>query len=235
MGVFLATAAYGYQPPVSTAIPIVTNGLVLWTSCDSFASQSWTDKSGNGNNGIVSGSVMTQSGSFGLTFNGTNNFITFPTSLVGQPSSSFTLQYYGSMYNDGVLRDLWCKDDFLNGWDSLWQPALNRFVYRDQSGQDFLPGYTYPTATKVLVTFVLNDTANTEKLYINGALQASGTKTINAFNAYASPLKFGWNNNGDGTYFKGAISDLVVYNTELSLSDVQTNYNALFSRSCSVP
>jgi hypothetical protein len=133
------------------------------------------------------------------------------------------------MFNDGIFRDLWTKDDYSNGWDTIWQPSTNRLVFRDTQAADTLFVYTYTPGTKVLVTFTVNDTTNKTSLYINDSFIASGSNAVNAFNAASLPLKFGWNANTDATYFKGAISDLLVYNKELSSTEVNQSYYYLNS------
>lgn len=201
-----------------------SGSLVVWTSIDSLTGSVWYDNSGNGNNGLVSGSTLTLSGSLGYSFNGTNNYVTFPATLVGQPSSSWTIQYFGTMFDDATTRDLWVKDSYNDGWDTIWQPDLDRFVFRDNNAGDIQLTYNYTPPNKVLVTLTLNDTTNKASLYINESLIVTGSGAINAFNVSTLPLKFGFNSDGDATYFKGAISDLLVYNKELNATAVSHSY-----------
>ena len=223
--------SYAYLSSVPITPPVFPSAsLVLWTDIDSLTGSVWYDTSGNGNNGLVSGSTLTLSGSLGYSFNGTNNYVTFPSTLVGQPSSSWTIQYFGTMFDDGISRDLWVKDDFNDGWDTIWEPSTDRFIFRDNNAGDIGLTYNYTPPNKVLVTLTLNDTTNKASLYINERLIVTGSGAINAFNVSTLPLKFGFNTNGDATYFKGAISDLLVYNKELNATEVYQSYDYLISR-----
>ena len=57
----------------TTTSPVIQDGLVAWQNCDSLAGSIWYDKSVNGNDALVSGSTLVQSGSLGIAFNGTDN------------------------------------------------------------------------------------------------------------------------------------------------------------------
>lgn len=212
--------------------PIVTNGLVLVTDITSLTSSIWYDRSGNGNNGIVSGSTLALSGSLGFEFNGTDNFITFPRTLVATPSGSWTLQMNATLYNDGVSRDLFSKEYFANGWDLIWEPTNQRFVYRDFAGVSYdhrLP-YTYTAPNKVLITVTgaNSGVSGTTQLYINNTFVTSSTNLMLPFNNRPdADFTFGWNGDTGATYFKGAVSDLLLYNRVLTAGEVTQNYNAL--------
>jgi hypothetical protein len=197
----------------------------------------WYDKSVNSNDALVSGSSLGTSGSLGVEFNGTDNYITYTQPLTATPSGSWTLQWYGTMFNDNTSRDLFCKDSFANGWDTIWQPtstpSTTQLLYRDVSGSDKRRIITNTSAEKALWTLLGNDSAERVTVYKNttliGDMTAGG---VNAFNVASLPLKFGFNTNGDATYFKGTIQDLIIYNRELSDVEISTNYGILSARSC---
>jgi len=69
----------------------------FWGDMSSYDSGSaiWYDRSGNGNNAIVSGSALARTGSLGFVFNGTNNSLRWNTGGFTTSScvdSSFTIQ-----------------------------------------------------------------------------------------------------------------------------------------------
>jgi hypothetical protein len=150
----------------TTAGPVVTDGLVTWNSCNTFVinSNQWPDSSGNGNSATIFGSQMYASGSLGIAFNGTDNYLQYVQPLTNQPTNNWTMQFFGTLFNDGISRDLFCKVDYTNGWDSIWNPVLpagRLFVFRDVAGNDKTRAFTNVTAVKQLITMTVNDSTNT--------------------------------------------------------------------------
>lgn len=205
----------------------ISGSLIVRNTLISNSGSIWYDVSGNGNNALVSGSTLSLSGSLGYAFNGTNNYLTYPEPLTATPSGSWTLQWYGTMYNDSVARDLYCKDFYNDGWDIIYNGS-GGLTYRDQAGSDKGISITNVSATKTLWTLVGNDAANTIITYKNGGLVGTmSAGAVNAFNATGTPFKFGFNTNTDATYFKGTIVELLVYNKGLSASEVSQSYTYL--------
>lgn len=69
----------------------------FWGDVNSYDSGSglWLDKSGNENHAIVSGSALVQTGSLGLVFNGTNNYLIWDSGAFGVSTcldGEFTIQ-----------------------------------------------------------------------------------------------------------------------------------------------
>ena len=218
--------------------PLVNDGLVLWNSCDSLTGSVWIDKTGRGNDGLVSGSTLTQTGSLGYAFNGTDNYVTYPITLNGQPSSSYTLQYFGSLPSESVNRDFFVKEDYINGWDTIFEGARtpDKFNFRDVGGADKLsPDFTTIPSQRQLITITVNATTNVIELYVGNTFIGNFSRTtdvVNNFNAVNRPFVFGWNANSDATFFKGGISDLILYNKVLSGAEITTNFNVLSNRLC---
>jgi hypothetical protein len=206
--------------------------LVVWSSIDSLSGNVWLDKSGNGNHGLVSGSVLALTGSLGYEFNGTDNYVTYPINLVATPSSSYTLQYYGSIPSENINRDMFNREDYNNGWDLLYDAnaSPDRLVLRDTPGGDRRRTFTPTLGSKQLITVTVDTTTEILQLYIGGTFigNFSGTSNVNAFNAgIGTPFKFGWNADTDSTFWKGGVSDLILYNRILSAGEVTTNFNIL--------
>jgi hypothetical protein len=206
--------------------------LVVWNSVDSLSGTVWLDKSGNGNNGLVSGSTLALTGSLGYSFNGTDNYITYPINLVATPSSSWTMQYYGSIPSESVNRDMFVRQDYLNGWDLIYDGGNDpeRLVFRDTPGGDRRMEITPTYASKQLITVTVNASSNVIQLYVNGTFigNAIGSGDVNNFNAgIGTPFVFGWNADTDAGFWKGGVSDLILYNRILSAGEVTTNFNIL--------
>lgn len=219
---------------------VQTAGLALRVNCGSYSASVdgvWYDISGNGNNGLVSGSPMFNSSSLGIAFNGSNNFVTFPSTLVASPSSSWTMQFYGSIYSQSVVNyDFFNKDNYTNGWDLIWDASNNRWVYRD-TGFDMTKNiFTQTYASKSLWTFTGVEggdiTVYQNTTYL-GLFGFSGQ--VNAWNDSSNPFKFGWNADADSTFFKGTVQELLVYNRTLNSAEIAANFFEITSQSCVVP
>jgi hypothetical protein len=80
---------------------------------------------------------------------------------------------------------------------------------------------TIPTNTWSLVTAVYNSSAGTIQLYVNGSLDASGTRTGSIRSGTA--LRIGSRNPADD-FFSGSIDDVRIYNAALTAQDVSDLY-----------
>ena len=216
-------------PPPPPPFPI-SSSLVILSDTSTLSGTIWNDRSGKGNNGLVSGSALALTGSLGYEFNGTNNYVTYPTTLVGQPSSSYTLQYYGSLPSESVNRDFFVKEDYINGWDTIFEGARtpDKFNFRDVGGADKLsPDFTTIPSQRQLITITVNATTNVIELYVGNTFIGNFSRTtdvVNNFNAVNRPFVFGFNSNSDATYFKGGVTALLLYNKVLNATEVSQSY-----------
>lgn len=87
---------------------------------------------------------------------------------------------------------------------------------------------------------VLTYDGSNMKLYLNGVLKTSASKTGPIMNSTTSPFNIGCQNNGGyypssstcktSEFFKGYISNVLLYNRGLTASEVLQNYNTLKNR-----
>jgi Concanavalin A-like lectin/glucanases superfamily/Carboxypeptidase regulatory-like domain len=75
------------------------------------------------------------------------------------------------------------------------------------------------------LAFTFDDAANTQSIYINGVLTASNAAP-NPISYTIDPLRLGSNPLGTALFFDGGIDELSIYNRSLSLSEIQTIFNA---------
>ena len=222
-----ATSSICIPSQPTGSFPILSGSLVIWNDTTSLTGSTWFDLSGKGNHGLVSGSTLSLSGSLGYEFNGTNNYVSYESTLVGQPSASWTMQYYGSLPSESLNRDFFCKDFYNDGWDILYRGGTDDFVFRDSGGGDRISSIITPTlGQKQLITITAYEVDNEIKLYINSSFigNFSGTSDINPFNDSTQKLKFGFNANGDATYWKGGVTALLLYNKVLDATEVSQSY-----------
>jgi hypothetical protein len=213
---------YPYIPYTPQPI-LATNGLTLYNAINSFSSSIWYDVSGNGNNALVSGTIYQDTNTNGYLFNGFTNYLTYSSSLVATPSSSMTLQWYGTYYPSGSNRFLFTKNDYLDGWDTIFT-TTNNITFRDEGDSNLGTNYTYPERT--LYTLLVTNQSST--LYKNAeiapAISSDSGKPFTGFNSSSQSLRFGYPVDGDATYFKGAISSLLIYNRLLYPQEIANNY-----------
>jgi hypothetical protein len=193
------------------------------------------DRSGQGNNGYTDGSVATSSmktqGKLGqaLQFNGSSNYIVVPSSS-SINSSDFTVAGWFKFDTvNGTYRTMVAK--WYTGVEQQFTLQLNTdnkigwWTGNGSTGGDVVESVTTPVAGKwYFVAATISGTS--KKLYINGALDNSGTGT--AIGANSVPLTIGSKWNSGGSYFEffpGPIDEVRTYNRALSASEVQQLYN----------
>lgn len=230
----------------TTSNQLITNGLVYWLGLDSYSGSIWYDKSENKNDALLSGSNLIISSSTptpnnsGLYFNGTNNYLTFPSSLNNSPSGAFTIQWYAALSGDDNTYFVYGKDSQSDGWDILQQDTgtASDFIIRDVTGNDFRASIG-AVVTMQLHTITVTEPVggfSTATYYINTInntmfpiVMKNGTDTnfpYNGFNASTKPLRFGFDTGIAGTFYKGPVSNLFLYNRVLS--EAELNNNLLF-------
>jgi len=221
--------------------PIVTNGLVLNLDAgqqDSYpgSGTTWTDLSGNGNNGTLVNGVGYNSGNGGyLVFDGSNDYVN-STSISSQFTSDITVEawVYLSSYpgdwvriigtggNSGVFGGnrtfgLWYNGPFSGR--ILWQ----RYGAGDPSIFPVSPTLSIGTWHHIVAT----TSGSSHVLYLN----ASSIGTATAAGPWAASgenITIGFA--GFHAYHNGRMSNLRLYNRALSAAEIQQNYNALKSR-----
>lgn len=214
-----------YQP--FTPSEMIYDGLTLWNSFTSVSGGIWKDLSGNFNEGLISGSTLNVTDNM-VNFNGINNYITYPVTMSAAPSSSMTLIWYGVYNSSSVSYDLFCKEAYSNGWDTIWNNDRKLIVFRDNGDGDLSSSYDY--GEKSLYALTVTTTGlftGIQDLYKDWFKIGSTNKQFDGFNASVSPLKFGWNADTDASYFSGSLSDILIYNRILTSNEIISINNYL--------
>ena len=225
----------------TTAAGIVTSGLVSWYDCSSLSGSTWNDKSVNGNNAQISGSLLTNKTSNGYLFDSTN-YVVWPSTINAIPSGSWTMQFQGNLGITGTAGkcDLWCKEDYVNGWDTVAVKVPSTpnyyYVFRDNASDD--KNMQSADTSIGFLTITVDAATDTTKLYINGNFVTNGDSgVVNDFNSSSTKrLVFGYNADSDagpfGQYSGNRVKALLLYNKVLSDAEVLANYNALSGSAC---
>ena len=202
----------------------ISNGLTLYLATGSYSSSTgiWYDESGNGNNGILSGSALTGSTDGWLFKSGSNNVITFNSNLTAIPSSSFTLQWLTTMqtnvtntifsnFNSGTPLDRW---QLISGTPS--SPSSSTIGYFNTIGPPF-QFYNINTlvGSKTLFSFVATE-GSFPTFYSGSTYVGEIARGAQAFNSATRSYYFGGN-------YSGSVSSILIYNKELSETEINWN------------
>jgi hypothetical protein len=242
-GTYTITASGG-GASIVVAGGLVLDGLVL--NLDAGISTSypgsgttWTDLSGNGNTGTLTGGPTYSSADGGsIVFDGTNDEVTtttqftnpqtfsvgawfktstasgkkiigFETNQTGTATSGYDRQIY--IGSDGKL--------YFGIYDGATKTAISPLTYNDNNWHYVVGTY--------------GSEGTTMRLYVDGVSVA--TETANFAQNYAGWWRIAgynlnsWTNASNG-YFTGNIAQALVYNRALSVVEIQQNYNALAPR-----
>jgi len=223
----------------------VVDGLVLCLDAGNHRSYpgsgtTWTDVSGNGNTGTLFNSpTFSTDNSRYLSFDGTNDYATIPSTTL--PSGNeLTLSVWNYGYLPTVASAL---IRFVNGSGVrllnvhlTWSDGNIYFDAGDGSGGSYdriskgtLIGGEWVYLGWHHWVFTKNASAGTMKIYRDGELWQSGsgltrpigTATGTGYIATTSPT---------GTFHAGYISNISLFNRELSVTEVVQNYNATKTR-----
>jgi len=221
---------------------VITDGLVLALDAADVSSYpgsgtTWTDLSGNGNNGTLTnmdGTNFNSANGGSLTFDGTNEYVN-----CGNPSSlnfgtgNFTLSFvtYTTAYGfqggsyvgkgNGTTIGFDFRDANFYVYGTLGLIARGSFLATLNVWQ--IHTIVYDSSSSPYVKFYKNGTYTGASTTNNPANISSITTSL--------PFRIGLSVAGGTTrYFNGRIPSVQVYNRALTASEIQQNFNALRGR-----
>jgi hypothetical protein len=213
---------------------IVTDGLVLALDAGNTKSYpgsgtTWTDLSGNGNNGTLVNGVGYNSGNGGsLSFDGVNDKVTFPNNTINT-SAGITVDVWFKTSSGTKYQDIFDLNDSFGVWITTNYPPLGTgkitASFNTTSGV-MVANYVVNTWYQVVISG--SGTSNT--LYLNGVSVATASQTV-ATSINLNTARIG-NVDGDraAEYLVGNVSNLKFYNRALTAAEIQQNFNATRSR-----
>lgn len=217
---------------------IVTSGLVLNLDAGNSASYpgtgtTWTDLSGNGNNGtLINGTGYSSINGGVMTFDGVNDYV--DTSLVTN-QTAFTYCIWGKSSTSGFSNRIMGNADSttgIYGTDIIWGASNLNMIYsvrRDSTGSS-----ARDISTSNILNFSGNwhyivltyDNINGSKLYCDNILVGSNS-TIGV----TSNLTIRIGRDGNGTdAFNGSVGAVHVYNKSLNTTEIANNFNVTKTR-----
>jgi len=219
---------------------IVTDGLVLCLDAGNTKSYTgsgttWTDLSGNGNNGsLVNGVGYNSNNGGSLSFDGTDDYVA--VSNLGL--SSNTLEgWINSHTNQGGSTG----DTIVSALGYYSRVQVEKYTYIGFLGSNTLTfriddgstshkqvaDVTYMINQWYHVALTYNSSNGSTVAYVNGSSVGSTTATTGiVFNNTPNSIARAEN----GKYFDGFVSTARIYNRALTASEVQQNFNALRGR-----
>lgn len=220
---------------------IVTNGLILNLDAGNTASYpgtgtTWTDLTGNGNNGtLVYGVGYSPSNGGYLTFDGINDYVDLGS------NSAFNL--VNISISIWVKLDTTASNNFIagryyntnieNGWIIYYNPTTQkiRFDGRESSaayiGNQSINSYNVNTWYNLVFT----KSSNTWSIYANGGLDMNQNNGVGNVAFSLNNMQFGGAIQSYGSnYGKNSIGSVHIYNRALSNSEVLQNFNTTKTR-----
>lgn len=230
---------------------IVRDGLVLYLDAANKRSYSgsgteWKDLSGNNNGGVLTNGPIFDSQNFGnIVFDGVNDYILgLPTPNLNFGTSNFSACAWFKS-NTSVRRTILSRFDYDNtgvierGYyiDILSNGKIRTAFESNGSNFRVADSNTLVNTNSYFYVCLTRTNQTTINCYINGIFETTNTLiygTPTNIDAITAPFSIA--RPGDyqtpmyTTYFVGNISNVQLYNKELSSIEIQNNYNALKGR-----
>jgi hypothetical protein len=195
----------------------------------------WSDLSGNGNNGTLNNFTGPSAGSTSGFDNSTNLMMYdrhvgggdgSSNNYVGIPNSA---SLDGCLITNGVTIAYWFRQDTyrctaMTKWDGSWEIyycASLTFRTQGTGGSDFVAG---GSATGAFEYIVCASDATSRSIYRNGVLQGSQTSTVSSQNT-TNPVSVGAYTGGSYA-MEGSLPLYTLYNRKLSAAEVTQNFQA---------
>ena len=224
---------------------LVQNGLILALDAadkNSYAGSltTWTDLSGNNNNGAFSANIPTFSNqNYGtFSFNGISNVVTCTSNSLLRLTGDMTLETW---INISVDPSDWVRICGLGTADGttanrmygLWYNGTNASVTRNLLWQRYSPtAQVYPTSIPLSLNVwhhvVATTISSLHTLYLNGSSIDSVTSAGPWTSNTVDNITIGYA--GFHAYHNGKISTIKIYNRGLSSTEVLQNYKSTKTR-----
>jgi len=252
LGSFSSTFSFGRMKVAAPPAPpsgIVTDNLFMHLDASNSSSYSgsgstWTDLTGNGNNGTINGAVWSSTDGGIFDFDGVNDTvqITHNSSLSLSTSTQRTIQVWVKFDALGgtstaqvpVFGKLSSSFAFDGYWGGLYGNTGTIRVVTNGTAVQRISTSTLTVAinTWYLFTFIsrITSTSNTTKAYINGTEYITATHGTDGYTE-SNPLYLGYIGSGvSSLYLNGKIGACYFYTDGLSAAEVLQNFDATKSR-----
>jgi hypothetical protein len=217
---------------------IVTSGLVLCLDAANSKSYpgtgtTWTDLSGNGNNGTNSNMTYSSNNEGIFDFNDTSSVSLIPNSASLNPTTGLTIESWVNF--DGNTNDFIFEKGNVNTQFSLFSHSID-IVFRTYHSGDGSFHTQSPSKASVGVVngqwhhIVGSWDGSTKRIYVDGVLRNSVSKSGNLVTRTTGAAVGRFGGTTTGYYFGGYIPKVSLYSRGLTADEIQQNFNALRSR-----
>jgi hypothetical protein len=228
---------------VYTRPSIITNGLVLNLDAANIKSYpgsgtTWSDLSGNANNGTltpgVSGLTFSRDGGGSLVFDGSNDVVSVNSVVPTGDSSKSIFMVFKSTTAISTRQWLFYSGTETNGGRFALEIETSKFTFNFYNSA--IQPTTLTTNTWYYAGVTYNSTTKQLLIYVNGILQSTTTfpltigPNVTYLNTGVNATNYIGNIFNASITMNGNISLTQIYNRALSTSEVLQNYNALKSR-----
>ena len=226
---------------VSAGPNVIDTGLVLAldaadTSSYPGSGTTWTDLSGQGNAGTLVNATYNSSNGGYINFDGTDDDCDLSsTPAINGNEITFSVWNYGIDSRNSSI--IWLSGSSGVRILQVHLPFSSNIVYFD-AGDGVGEAVDYDRINKTVSNseyqgwhhwvFTKNATNGTMYIYLDGSLWHSGTGKTRTIGTPDTIRSIG--SAGNNNYHRGYISNLQLYNRELSLTEIQQNFNALRGR-----
>jgi hypothetical protein len=198
----------------------------------------WTDLSGNNNHGtLTNGPTFSSANGGSIVFDGVDDFVSFSSINLG---NELTVSCFVRPQTTSTIQTIFgnsAAGTNINGIRLFFNTYLsNSRVIVIEVGNG-TSGDNTSTSAKVIydtwqnITFVLNKTTTSLKIYYNGILEVQKNSTVNNYNTNAAFRLGTLIDAAPQNYIlKGNVALYNVYNRELSSAEILQNYNGTKSR-----
>lgn len=247
-GSFFAGRRSVVAPPAPPSSGIVTSNLFMELDASNASSypgsgSTWTDLTGNGNNGTINGATWSSANGGIFDFDGSNDTVQIAhnASLSLSTSAQRTVQVW---FNTDAIPALNAQVPIIGklsssfAFDGYWAGMFsNGGVMRCTTNGAAVQRISNSTltisaGTWYLMTFIsqITSTSNTTKLYINSTEYITATHGTDSYTE-SNPLYLGYIGSGVGSlYFNGKIGACYFYTRGLSAAEVTQNFDATKTR-----
>ena len=217
---------------------IVTDGLVLCLDAANprsypLSGNTWYDLSGNSHHGTLVNGVGFDANNGTLTFDGTNDKVTFATSSKFDfGTGNFTIQVWYNVQYHTTYHHFWTFGDQYHLAFKMTRPDSGLTTIYVAAGSNGPSSYGAINSQATLNTWqmaTLVRNGDNPSIYIDADNKGTKTGWLNADvdgSTNAGTTGWGW----ASEYTKGNISQIKIYNKALSAEEVRRNYNATRGR-----